>query len=547
MNCDNCQGSKIIQIAGRDYCTTCGQAFGNSKSRVKTNPNQASETEKTSPVSVAKTLPDNSTRDTGQIVKPINQIAEPAFAPITNYQLETPLNPAISSVTQSASQPAPDLLDTASLKAPNRTMVGQIDSKTGFSDNIELGIEGSSPDYAKRFDPIPSDYQQVSSPILTESAPTKQVNQARPNSVLSDDQLSDMEQSFAPELSPNQAQGLDHPELSPFNSSSYSQDQNQIEEFAQQYSPSQDPQGYYYNQDQAYYPEEHYSGVSVDSSTNQDQVYDYQSHYAQLENTDNTTYKQYYEQNNIDNQVTEPEVANKTQKSSKSQHYLNKLKGSVANLGDSVKNASSDLGSKVGQAGNRLKPELKTKSSKLKPNLSGKVNSISQDTKNRVSNFFARKVALPSPGIAKLAGSALALAVILVYVWQVNYPSLALKIAGARAGIATSVPGYLPSGWQLSRDIKIEDNSLTYSLVNTTDRATMAISQQSSQWTDQDLIEDYISSVSDSYQALRTGGQTLYIYGDNQISWINDGLWYRIEGDSNQLAKDQLIKIASNI
>ncbi|MBP6005550.1 DUF4367 domain-containing protein [Candidatus Saccharibacteria bacterium] len=532
MSCDNCQGSNVIQIAGRDYCTTCGQAFGNTEKTANIQAKSQNFSDKPQGDSVSNRV--NSQVGGHSVVAPM------VGKPSVDVQPQTQFR-ATNKVLDKRSGLEDTNLNQQSSTFSDPMKIGVAES-TATNLSLPSKSQNVSMDYAQQFDPIPVDYQQVNPAV--QSTNDQSTNQSQPPivqeskiaSVLSDDQFNDLEQSFSknpatdiPSNNSNQFSG--HQQIIQDTVSAYPVEDRYPESTVDYYQPTTEL-GNQYN----YYSDQNPSQIANNINY---QDWEYQSQPSETQQTDN------YGQMIADNQLVADLAVDSNRKKNKSssRHYLGKVKDSATGLGNRLKNIST----KASEVGNGIKPNLSEKTSRLKPDLNKQASILGRDTKSRFSNFFARKVALPSPGIAKLAGSALALAVILVYVWQVNYPSLALKIAGARAGIATSVPGYLPSGWQLSREIKVEDNSLTYSLVNTADRATMAVSQQASQWTDQDLIEDYISSISDSYQALRTGGQTLYIYGDNQISWIKDGLWYRIEGDSSQLAKDQLIKVASNI
>ena len=60
------------------------------------------------------------------------------------------------------------------------------------------------------------------------------------------------------------------------------------------------------------------------------------------------------------------------------------------------------------------------------------------------------------------------------------------------------------------------------------------------------ILYDRISNT-DKYTALQAEGLTIYIYNNNQASWVNHGTWYRIEGQDHGLSKDQIIKMATSL
>ncbi len=150
---------------------------------------------------------------------------------------------------------------------------------------------------------------------------------------------------------------------------------------------------------------------------------------------------------------------------------------------------------------------------------------------------------------AKVATVTLTMAGLLLlggYVWQVNYPNLALKVASSKAGINASIPGYLPSGWQISNNISSGPGSISYQIGSADGKATATVNESKTDWDSQALAENYVSNKSDKYLSLQAAGLTIYVYG-NQASWVNNGTWYRIEGDNTNLSQDQLIRMATSL
>lgn len=133
------------------------------------------------------------------------------------------------------------------------------------------------------------------------------------------------------------------------------------------------------------------------------------------------------------------------------------------------------------------------------------------------------------------------------YIWQVNYPNLALKVAGNRANLAVSLPSYMPSGWKLTGPIQSRPGEVSYNLADEKKDREVAITTAKSEWDSQALADNFVATKSNSYLALQSQGLTVYVYGKNQASWVNSGKWYRIEGDSSGLSQDQIIKIATSI
>lgn len=150
----------------------------------------------------------------------------------------------------------------------------------------------------------------------------------------------------------------------------------------------------------------------------------------------------------------------------------------------------------------------------------------------------------------KVASVGLSLAGVIllgIYVWQINYPNLALKVAGSKAGISASMPSYLPNGWRISGDIQSNPGSISYKLASADGDKSVSVNEVRSDWDSQALAENYLSPNADKYTALQSEGLTIYIYNNNQASWVNHGTWYRIEGQDHGLSRDQIIKMATSL
>ena len=148
---------------------------------------------------------------------------------------------------------------------------------------------------------------------------------------------------------------------------------------------------------------------------------------------------------------------------------------------------------------------------------------------------------------SSVALSLVGLLVIGGYIWQVNYPNLALKMAGSKAGISANFPGYVPSGWKLTGAVQSSPGSISYNIADSKTNKSIQISESKTNWDSQALAENYIAPKSDNYLALQSQGLTIYVYDGNQASWVNNGTWYRIEGSSHGLSQDQIIKLATSL
>jgi hypothetical protein len=157
--------------------------------------------------------------------------------------------------------------------------------------------------------------------------------------------------------------------------------------------------------------------------------------------------------------------------------------------------------------------------------------------------------AAPAKGVraSSVALSLVGLLLVGGYIWQVNYPNLALKVAGSKAGISANFPGYVPNGWKLSGNIQSSPGNISYNIANAKGGKSLQVSESKTNWDSQALAENYVAPKAENYLALQAQGLTIYLYDGNQASWVNNGTWYRVEGSGHGLSQDQVIKLATSL
>jgi hypothetical protein len=155
----------------------------------------------------------------------------------------------------------------------------------------------------------------------------------------------------------------------------------------------------------------------------------------------------------------------------------------------------------------------------------------------------ANKVAKPGA----IAVSIAALFATGAYIWKVNYPSLAFKIASAKAGISATMPGYVPAGYNLGGRIQTNPGTVSYSLFGNSNNNRISVTQIKTDWDSQALAENYVAPKAENYLALQAQGLTIYVMGKNEATWVNKGTWYKLDGKGQELNQDQIIKIATSL
>jgi uncharacterized protein DUF4367 len=145
----------------------------------------------------------------------------------------------------------------------------------------------------------------------------------------------------------------------------------------------------------------------------------------------------------------------------------------------------------------------------------------------------------------RLATTAAAVVLMGGYIWLNNYPKLAIQNADAKAGISATMPGFIPSSYTLART-NTSPGAITLKFTSPSDTQALTIAQQRTNWDANSLLDDYVSQAADDYAAINGQGLTIYLYGNDNATWVNHGLWYQIEGAS-QLSRDQILKIAYSL
>lgn len=169
------------------------------------------------------------------------------------------------------------------------------------------------------------------------------------------------------------------------------------------------------------------------------------------------------------------------------------------------------------------------------------ISPVKESRRNRV----ARKLKVTPRTVS--AGSMVMAGLLLVgfFVYQ-NIPNLAMKVAATRSGVHASLPGYKPAGFAINGPIKYSAGKISINYRSTTDERSFAVTQSSSEWNDETLLDNFVAVDRRAYQTYQDKGKTIYIYDDNNATWVDEGVWYQIEGASS-LNSDQLLRIANSL
>lgn len=123
-------------------------------------------------------------------------------------------------------------------------------------------------------------------------------------------------------------------------------------------------------------------------------------------------------------------------------------------------------------------------------------------------------------------------------------PKLALRNATKQAGIAVSVPHFVPSGFAMQKPSTPAPGTLVLNFRSRSDGRSYSISQQQSNLTSEALRDSVATTSQGGYQTYESNGQMIYVYSAN-ATWVKNGTQFTIEGNSS-LTTDQVLRIAAS-
>lgn len=144
-----------------------------------------------------------------------------------------------------------------------------------------------------------------------------------------------------------------------------------------------------------------------------------------------------------------------------------------------------------------------------------------------------------------VASSLTALLLIAFFVYQ-NVPTIALYTSSPKVGFSISKPGYQPAGFGLKGPVEYQSGRVVLNFRSNSDDRNYTIEQTKSNLDSASLLNDYLTSRQKDYATEFANGRTVYIYDNNNATWVDGGIWYKLSNNAN-LSSDQLIKIVSSI
>ncbi len=169
-----------------------------------------------------------------------------------------------------------------------------------------------------------------------------------------------------------------------------------------------------------------------------------------------------------------------------------------------------------------------------------------QKTKKPTRRHKIAKKLKISPSLLNVSMVVMTVLVLGGYFAYNNVPNLAMRVASTRSGIPGSMPKYQPNGYALDGPLQYKAGQIIISYGSNSDDRSYSVTEKNSDWNSDALLENHVATSNRSYQTFQEKGKTIYIYDSDSASWVDNGIWYEINGNSS-LNTDQVIRIANSL
>lgn len=147
----------------------------------------------------------------------------------------------------------------------------------------------------------------------------------------------------------------------------------------------------------------------------------------------------------------------------------------------------------------------------------------------------------------RITAIALSITVIALAAFSVfqNMDVIRLHLASSTAGFSASLPEQQPAGYSLGK-LTYAPGSVAMNFQGAGDNRHYTLTEKPSAWDSATLRDSFVASEDANYQTVESGGRTIYLYGQNNATWVDNGIWYQVESDGS-LNYHQLVELASSL
>ncbi len=126
------------------------------------------------------------------------------------------------------------------------------------------------------------------------------------------------------------------------------------------------------------------------------------------------------------------------------------------------------------------------------------------------------------------------------FAWQ-QKANLSMHYAASKAGISAHMPSFTPDGFAAG-DLSYSTGKVAVSFSNNSGE-TFSILQKKTSWDSNALRDTFVASKARTYQTIDAAGRTIYMYGNNDATWVDNGVWYQVDTQGS-LSTNQLVQLA---
>lgn len=155
-------------------------------------------------------------------------------------------------------------------------------------------------------------------------------------------------------------------------------------------------------------------------------------------------------------------------------------------------------------------------------------------TKHRKGIFGGKALSISAASFA-------ALLLVGFFAWQ-QKAALTMQYAAAKSGVSAKLPGYKPAGFATGK-FSYSPGSVAVNFKNNSTGDSFALIEKSSTWDSSALRDSFVASKSRTYQTIDAAGRTIYTYGNNSATWVDNGVWYQVSSKGN-LSTNQIVQLA---
>jgi hypothetical protein len=146
--------------------------------------------------------------------------------------------------------------------------------------------------------------------------------------------------------------------------------------------------------------------------------------------------------------------------------------------------------------------------------------------------------------------SAISLSVVAVvalggFVATQNLTDIRLQMASSKAGFSAALPSYHPAGFHVGK-LDYGPGSVAVRYDSNSDDRSYTITEKTSSWDSATLRDVFVSQAATNFETAQQGGRTVYVYGNNQATWVSAGVWYQVQTDG-ALSSRQLVDLAASL